>query len=92
MAEVQQQMEEEMKCLEEAKDEEIIRTKEAAEQESSFIFQKYSLMRTRFNQLRPGLLMIAQEYQQLRSMCSQFPLMLSKAIEDTKNEVGQTVY
>eukprot|EP00057_Strongylocentrotus_purpuratus_P020865 XP_011675339.1 PREDICTED: kinesin-like protein KIFC3 [Strongylocentrotus purpuratus] len=89
MAEVQQQMEEEMKCLEEAKDEEIIRTKEAAEQESSFIFQKYSLMRTRFNQLRPGLLMIAQEYQQLRSMCSQFPLMLSKAIEDTKNEVGQ---
>ncbi|XP_054748259.2 kinesin-like protein KIFC3 [Lytechinus pictus] len=88
MAEVQQQMEEEMKCLEEAKDEEIQRTKETAEEETSFIFQKYSLMRTRFNQLRPGLLMIAQEYQQLRSMCSQFPLMLSKAIEDTKNEIG----
>ncbi|XP_072169012.1 uncharacterized protein [Diadema setosum] len=88
MAEVQQQMEEEIRVLEDTKEEELRQTREEAEQRSSFLLQKYTAMRTRFQQLRPGLLMIAEEYQQLRSMCSQFPTMLSQAIEDTKREIG----
>ena len=50
--------------------------------------QRFATLQTKFAHLRPGLLTIAQEYQQLRSLCGQFPSMLKAAIAQAKEEVS----
>lgn len=86
------EVEREIADMKASKEQALIDLKRDMRRQSDIIQQKYDALKVCFTKLRPGLLMIGEEYKQLRAMCKQFPSILNKAIEDTKTEVRACPY
>ena len=80
-------LDQEMHALAKRAEVEVAEARREGDEKASSLNQRFSAMKAKFTQIRPGLVTIAQEYQQLRSLCAQFPSMLKAAIEQTKQEV-----
>lgn len=84
---IQVEVEREIAEMKASKEQALLDLKRDMRRQSDIIQQKYDALKVCFTKLRPGLLMIGEEYKQLRAMCKQFPSILNKAIEDTKTEI-----
>ncbi|XP_071813109.1 uncharacterized protein [Apostichopus japonicus] len=85
------EVEQEINAMKKDKEDALSDLKKDMRRQSDIISHKYEALRTCFTRLRPGLLMIGEEYKQLRALCKQFPAMLNKAIEETKKEIQQAL-
>ncbi|XP_070574041.1 kinesin-like protein KIFC3 isoform X3 [Ptychodera flava] len=88
---VKEEFEHDLIKLEASKQEAIQELKLDAQQNNEMLNRRLSLMRVRFSQIRPGLLDIAEEYKNLRKICSQFPKIIRATIQHTKNEIQQAI-
>ncbi|XP_022100934.1 kinesin-like protein KIFC3 [Acanthaster planci] len=70
---------------------EVSDARKQGEETARALSQRFTALQTKFAHLRPGLLTVAQEYQQLRSLCGQFPSMLKAAIAQAKEEIGKAL-
>lgn len=86
------EVEQEIIAMKKDKENALSDLKRDMRRQSDIISHKYEALRTCFTRLRPGLLMIGEEYKQLRALCKQFPAMLNKAIEETKKEVWLSIH
>ncbi|XP_071785181.1 kinesin-like protein KIFC3 isoform X1 [Asterias amurensis] len=84
-------LDQEMHALAKRAEVEVAEARREGDEKASSLNQRFSAMKAKFTQIRPGLVTIAQEYQQLRSLCAQFPSMLKAAIEQTKQEISQAL-
>ena len=85
------EMDDKLMEMEQSKIEAIAQARLEAEEETDELKQRYQNIKSKFATLKPGILRIAQEYKQLRTLCSQFPRMLRNAIQQTKDEVSYSI-
>ncbi len=83
------EMDDKVMALEQSKLEAVAEVQQQAELETQELKVRYHTIKSRFSTLKPGIVHIAQEYKQLRSLCAQFPTLLKNAIQQTKEEVSR---
>ncbi|XP_038070425.1 kinesin-like protein KIFC3 isoform X2 [Patiria miniata] len=84
-------LDKELKAVMERSAAEVTDARKQGEEMARTLTQRFTAVQAKFANIRPGLLTVAQEYQQLRSLCAQFPSMLKAAIAQAKEEIGKAL-
>ncbi|XP_077982296.1 kinesin-like protein KIFC3 [Glandiceps talaboti] len=91
MQRMQEEFEYELTKVEASKEESIQQIQLESVQTTEELKSRLMTMKIRFSQIRPGLLDIAEEYKNLRKICSQFPKIIRATVQHTKNEIQQAI-